>query len=628
MFELSRLLRPRRFWIVIILVIGAAAFRIAVAHWLPNDEPGDGKVYAQIARNVLEQHTYSHATEPPYEPSIIRLPGYPLFLAAIYKVFGHGNNGAVRMVQALIDTGTCALVALLAFYWEPDEKRKRAAAVAALALAVVCPFTTIYAATILTEVPTMFLAMAMCVAATLAFRSTLTTEDTEESQRNRRSFERSLLWWCIAGLLAGMAVLLRPDSGLFAAAIGVTLVLTSVGSFWSAVASVARHRFGLSIEISQAGHPKRRRRFALPAHSTYSWTLAAGSVFSLAFALVLVPWTIRNARVFHLFQPLAPAHGEMPGEFVPRGYNTWLRTWLDDERYIGPFLWSFDEQQIDIDDLPPQAFDSAEEKTRVAVLLDKYNHPPESESADNKVAQPPQQTPPSPAPQASPAPLSINPKTLTGKSAKATDQSAKTSNANQPANANANNNTEGASDENDNAENSDNDQGDQGDNSDESDQVQDHGPVEMTPEIDAGFAQIARERVARHPIRFYFWLPIKRAQTMWFDTHSQYWPFEGDLLPLEDLDYEEHQQIWLPLFAGLTLAYTLLGIAGAWLLWRSREGRKWLLLLSLIILFRLTFFSTIENPEPRYVVEFFPFLAVLGGLAVAQIPWRAGKSAP
>jgi len=144
----------------------------------------------------------------------------------------------------------------------------------------------------------------------------------------------------------------------------------------------------------------------------------------------------------------------------------------------------------------------------------------------------------------------------------------------------------------------------------------------MTPEIDAGFAQIASERIARHPFRYYIWLPLKRAHTMWFDTHSQYWPFEGTLLPLEDLDYEHHQQIWLPLFAGLTAIYTLLGLAGAWLLWDSRKfaAHRWLLLVSLAIFLRLILFSSIENPEPRYLVEFFPFLAVLGGIAIGRLP--------
>src|SRR5207253_5180837 len=93
--------------------------------------------------------------------------------------------------------------------------------------------------------------------------------------------------------------------------------------------------------------------------------LTSGSALSLAFVIVLVPWTIRNWRVFHLFQPLAPAHAEMPGEFVPRGYLAWVRTWIDDGRYIGPVLWSLDESPIRFDEIPDRAFDTAEEKQRV-----------------------------------------------------------------------------------------------------------------------------------------------------------------------------------------------------------------------------------------------------------------------
>ena len=96
-------------------------------------------------------------------------------------------------------------------------------------------------------------------------------------------------------------------------------------------------------------------------------------------------------------------------------------------------------------------------------------------------------------------------------------------------------------------------------------------PVEMTPEIDAAFAQIAQARIKRNPFRYYVVLPLKRARTLWFDTHSDYYPFQGELLPLADLDYDIHQQYWLPLFAGLTLVYTLLGIAGGWVLWRTRQ---------------------------------------------------------
>ncbi|MEK6334364.1 MAG: glycosyltransferase family 39 protein [Acidobacteriota bacterium] len=608
---ISSLSRRELVWVIALLVV-AATFRIAVAHWLPNDTPDDGRVYAQIARNVLEQHVYSIEAQPPYDSTLIRLPGYPLFVAAVYSIFGHTSNGAVRIVQALIDTATCALIALLAFYWQPDERKKRVTAIAALALAAICPFTTIYSATILTEVPTNFLLMAMMLAATIAWRKSSMSAD--------EGFKASLRWWIVTGVIGGVAVLFRPDSGLFVAAVGITLVISGLRLFWSAVASAARHRFGLVEDSQAAEDPKRRRRLALPAHSKFTRTVAAGSLFSLAFVLVLAPWTIRNWRVFHLFQPLAPAHAEMPGEFVPRGYLLWLRTWLDDERYIAPFLWSMDSQTIDIKEMPASAFDSAEEKNRVAALLDKYNHP-DGSPATNDQNQSVSQPGPSPTPQSSPSVVPSTSKIIPAMPGEP-EQLNKPSPAKPSPTAKTD--AEETGEENEENDNSSGDQGDESDNGDseETDQPDEPGSVAMTPETDAGFAQIARERVARHPFRFYVWLPLKRAHTMWFDTHSQYWPFEGNLLPFEDLDYEHRQQIWLPLFAALTAVFTLLALAGGWLLWISRlsAGRIFLLLTVIAILLRLILFSAMENPEPRYLVEFFPFLSILGGIAIAGVP--------
>jgi hypothetical protein len=69
--------RHRTVWLAAVLLLLALGFRLFVALRLPNDTPGDGVVYAQIARNVLEQHVYSHEEQPPFAPSLIRLPGYP-----------------------------------------------------------------------------------------------------------------------------------------------------------------------------------------------------------------------------------------------------------------------------------------------------------------------------------------------------------------------------------------------------------------------------------------------------------------------------------------------------------------------------------------------------------------------
>src|SRR5207253_6308376 len=180
------------------------------------------------------------------------------------------------------------------------------------------------------------------------------------------------------------------------------------------------------------------------------------------------------------------------------GYYSWLRTWLDDERYIAPFLWSLDSDAINMDDVPPEAFDSKDEKNRVATLLEKYNHPDGSQTPNSASPQPQ----PSPTPPASQTPTNSARSTVTP----TPNSTPKNSNVN------ANSNAEDTGDENDQNDNS-GDQADETDNPNESAQSEPepHGPVEMTPEIDAGFAQIARERIARHPFRYYVWLPVARA---------------------------------------------------------------------------------------------------------------------
>ena len=537
--------------IVLSLVVLAAAFRIAIVHYLPNDSTDDSLGYEQIARNLLEHHVYSHVAEPPYTPTLVRLPGYPLFLAAIYSVFGHTNNTAVRVVQALIDTGTCLLVALLAWLWQPDERRKNSTAIAALALAAVNPFTTIYAATILTEVPATFLLVAAAVAGTLAFREA--------------NLERELRWWAIGGALISLGVLFRPDLGLAAGAIGVTLVVTR---FFSA---------------KTESDPERRRRSLQPAHSIFSRIVLPGAAFSLAFLLVLAPWTIRNWRTLHVFQPLAPLNANTPGEFIPLGYEHWLKTWMTDGDYLDDMLWDLDKNQIDVDELPDSAFDSQAEHDRVSDLFDQYNGPEDEPASDNEAARPASSPPP---PSSSPA------------------QSA---NKTQPARNSGDENSE------------DTDEADQENQTNKEPKM-----GAMTPEIDAAFGQIANERIARHPFRYYVLLPLRRAHSLWFNTHSDYYPFTGNALPLNNPDNSPSQNFWLPVFAALVAIYTVLGVGGfVWLAMNAgADGRLWVVLVALIFATRLALFSMAVSVEPRYVVEFFPFLFAAGGLAFVRFTER------
>jgi hypothetical protein len=172
--------------------MAALGLRLFLVFQLPNDDDDDGHFYSQIARNLLDHRGYSGEEEEPYVPTYVRVPGYPLFLAGVYAFFGRDNNTAVRIIQSILDTATCWLVALLALVWAPvkweREKRCRAGLIA-LALAALCPFTAIYNTTILTETWATFLVTGFVLAASLGLKFEPCIKRT--------------LWWLAAGLLGG-----------------------------------------------------------------------------------------------------------------------------------------------------------------------------------------------------------------------------------------------------------------------------------------------------------------------------------------------------------------------------------------------------------------------------------------
>src|SRR5437879_10070404 len=75
----------------------------------------------------------------------------------------------------------------------------------------------------------------------------------------------------------------------------------------------------------------------------------------------LVPWTIRNWRTFGVFQPLASRHAEDPGEFVPMGFNHWMKTWVVDFVSVDEVFWHVSGEAMSINALAEGAFDLREE---------------------------------------------------------------------------------------------------------------------------------------------------------------------------------------------------------------------------------------------------------------------------
>src|SRR5580700_3894585 len=73
---------------------------------------GDSLIYGGIAKNLLLYGRYALTvgTGETY-PTLIRLPGYPLFLAMCFKLFGLENYAAAAWVQIALELAGCLLLA-------------------------------------------------------------------------------------------------------------------------------------------------------------------------------------------------------------------------------------------------------------------------------------------------------------------------------------------------------------------------------------------------------------------------------------------------------------------------------------------------------------------------------------
>src|SRR5260370_36184452 len=254
--------------------------------------------------------------------------------------------------------------------------------------------------------------------------------------------------------------------------------------------------------------------------------MARGAALGCLAVIPLRPWASRNAITLHKVQFLASRHAELPGENVPAGFIAWEKTWLFRLRDVYLVFWKLETAPIAMEDIPPYAFDSPEERGRVAALLAKHNT-----------------------------------------------------------------------------------------------------SLELTEDLDGGFAQLARERTARRPLRTYLWVPGARMFTMWFTPRTEGMPISGHLWPLR-ASWED-DPVDFSITVGLlvlNIVYVGVAITHASRLCRappaSNPGAN--IALALIILFvlvRTAFLTTIETPEPRYVIECFPPV-----LALAPQTWSRQRS--
>jgi len=301
------------------LLVGALLRIWMLKHFF--EVTGDALVYGGIAKNLLESGRYALTvgTGETY-PTLIRLPGYPLFLAACFKLFGMENYASAVWVQIVLDLAACLLLADLARRVAPNAL-KRGAAHCTLWLAALCPFTAVYVANPLTEGPTLFtIALAMWCAA---------------------KFEEQPGWRPALGFTFAVtfAALLRPDGALVAVAFAPVLLL----------------------KLMRTGKSGRRALMRVAA------------VCLLLAAMPFAGWTWRNWKTFQVFEPLAPRYATDPGEPPQAGWVSWVKTWCLDFVSTYQVYWSVPGDTLDISKLPKRAFDDARQYAETAALANDYN---------------------------------------------------------------------------------------------------------------------------------------------------------------------------------------------------------------------------------------------------------------
>ncbi len=443
-------------------LLAALAIGLCLRLWLAAAFPyeaGDTPLYEALARSLDAHRTFGLEIEGRVLPVNVRMPGYPALLAASHALFGPGFR-PVRIAQAVIDTLTCLLAgALAALLAAPDGRRR--AFLAGLWLSALCPFTANYVAAVLAETPGAFWNTAAIVLLLLGVRR------LQEHEPERGAWAALLG----AGVAAGIGCYFRPETPLVLTAAAAVLPWL----WW---------------------RPRDWRRL-----------LGTGGALGLGLALALAPWAVRNLTVLGRFEVLPPPAANLPGEMAPTGFNQWLATWLTTNQEIYDFSFKVEDAPLLVDQLPPSACDSPQEKERVARLFARHN-------AD----------------------------------------------------------------------------------------------FTLTPELDGAFAELARERTARHPLRTYLLVPLRRAVTMWISPRLELLPYSGEVFPLRQCwsDDPYDLSVTVGLFTMDLLYLALALVALRRVAWRTGGA-----ILVAYLLLRTALITQMPGPEPRYVVVCFPLLAAL-----------------
>lgn len=234
----------------VIVALYLISFLIGVSFIVTKPLPylsGGDTEYSIYARNIMNGNGFSHDVQPPYHPSVYRVPGYSIFLSLIYTLFGF-NNLAVMLLQALLNAGVCVLIFYLARRYFSLKFSYLASA-----LVAVYPFTAVFVHVIYSEI--------LCI-----FLFTLGIFLFEKGRESGKA-----LFFALSGLTLGYCLLVRPGTAFFPLFItGAYILVESLKKAW-------RHLL----------------------------------VFNLCVMLVWAPWIVRNYLVSGKVIPLTIESSEV-----------------------------------------------------------------------------------------------------------------------------------------------------------------------------------------------------------------------------------------------------------------------------------------------------------------------------
>lgn len=241
----------------IILLVIASILKCILLYWLlevvatPARVMGylpDSKMYETIARNIISGNGYSSDTQAPFTPNMLKEPLYPIFIALIYLLSGESYVNII-IAQILLNPAIAIMVYLIGREIFEEEKAR----IASLLVCLIPNYG---------EISFFILAETFYIPVMLLFIYVMLV-----------TFKKNKLpFYFLSGILLGLAALCRV---IIFYAYGLVMLLIALG-------------YSQNLQFLKQEPFKRR--------------FSKGIIFTFSFLLVVLPWIVRNGKLFGSYQ--------------------------------------------------------------------------------------------------------------------------------------------------------------------------------------------------------------------------------------------------------------------------------------------------------------------------------------